>query len=436
MISFTLFERVKMADTDYSIDLRTRSPFWARMASILTGGRLVTPDKGSQMAGTSAHGVVGDSVVTDERNMQISTVWACIRLISTVTASLPLDVYQTKNDQRTKVDNSHPLAKLLRFRPNNFMTALEFREAMTMQLCAYGNAYAHVERNGVGDVISMVPLMSANMEVRLSDNGKNIIYRYRRDTEYADFSQKEIFHLKGFGFNGLTGLSPLAFSAKSAGVAIAMEDNQREFFANGAKSPQILMTDGKVLTKEQRGQLEENFKEIAGGPVKKRLWILESGFTTQPIGVSPQDSEILAARKFQVAELARFYGVPPHLVGDVDKTTSWGSGIEQQNLGFLQYTLKPYLDRWEYSIERWLVKESEQGIIHAEHNLDGLLRGDSTSRASFMQIMVNTGIRTVNEVRRLDNLPPLPGGDVATRQSQNVPITDLGTNKEPRNAGA
>lgn len=425
-----------MADTDYSIDLRTRSPFWARMASILTGGRLVTPDKGSQMAGTSAHGVVGDSVVTDERNMQISTVWACIRLISTVTASLPLDVYQTKNDQRTKVDNSHPLAKLLRFRPNNFMTALEFREAMTMQLCAYGNAYAHVERNSVGDVISMVPLMSANMEVRLSDNGKNIIYRYRRDTEYADFSQKEIFHLKGFGFNGLTGLSPLAFSAKSAGVAIAMEDNQREFFANGAKSPQILMTDGKVLTKEQRGQLEENFKEIAGGPVKKRLWILESGFTTQPIGVSPQDSEILSARKFQVAELARFYGVPPHLVGDVDKTTSWGSGIEQQNLGFLQYTLKPYLDRWEYSIERWLVKESEQGIIHAEHNLDRLLRGDSTSRASFMQIMVNTGIRTVNEVRRLDNLPPLPGGDVATRQSQNVPITDLGTNKEPRNAGA
>jgi len=425
-----------MADTDYSIDLRTRSPFWARMASILTGGRLVTPDSGSQMAGTSAHGVVGDSVVTDERNMQISTVWACIRLISTVTASLPLDVFETVSDQRKKVGNDNPLARLLRFRPNNFMTALEFREAMTMQLCAYGNAYAHVERNSVGDVISMVPLMSANMDVRLSDNGKTVIYRYKRDSEYAEFRTKEIFHLKGFGFNGLVGLSPLAFSAKSAGVAIAMEDNQREFFANGAKSPQILMTDGKVLTKEQRGQLEENFKEIAGGPVKKRLWILESGFTTQSIGVSPQDSEILAARKFQVAELARFYGVPPHLVGDVDKSTSWGSGIEQQNLGFLQYTLKPYLDRWEYSIERWLVKDSEHGKIHAEHNLDGLLRGDSASRATFMQIMVNTGIRTVNEVRRLDNLPPLPGGDVATRQSQNIPITDLGTNTKPRTDGA
>jgi len=425
-----------MADTDYSIDLRTRSPFWARMASILTGGRLVSPDKGSQMAGTSAHGAVGESVVTDERNMQISTVWACIRLISTVTASLPLDVYETINDERRKADNSNPLAKLLRFRPNNFMTALEFREAMTMQLCAYGNAYALVERNSVGDVISMLPLMSANMDVRLSDNGKNVIYRYQRDTEFADFKPKEIFHLKGFGFNGLVGLSPLAFSAKSAGVAIAMEDNQREFFANGAKSPQILMTDGKVLTKEQRGQLEENFKEIAGGPVRKRLWILESGFTTQSIGVSPQDAQMLEARKFQVAELARFYGVPPHLVGDVEKTTSWGSGIEQQNLGFLQYTLKPYLDRWEYSIERWLVKDSEQGKLHAEHNLDGLLRGDSASRAAFMQGMVNTGIRTINEVRRLDNLPPLPGGDVATRQSQNIPITDLGTNTKPRTDGA
>lgn len=423
-----------MADTDYSIDLRTRSPFWARMASILTGGRLVSPDNGSQMAGTSAYGTVGESVVSDERNMSISTVWACIRLISTVTASLPMDVFETVDNQRKKVDNQNPLAKLLRFRPNNFMTALEFREAMTMQLCAYGNAYAHVERNSVGDVISLLPLMSANMDVRL--DGKNVIYRYRRDSEYVDFKQKEIFHLKGFGFNGLVGLSPLAFSAKSAGVAIAMEDNQREFFANGAKSPQILMTDGKVLTKEQRGQLEENFKEIAGGPVRKRLWILESGFTTQPIGISPQDAQMLEARKFQVAELARFYGVPPHLVGDVEKTTSWGSGIEQQNLGFLQYTLKPYLDRWEYSIERWLVKESDQGRLHAEHNLDGLLRGDSASRATFMQTMVNTGIRTVNEVRRLDNLPPLPGGDVATRQSQNVPITDLGTNKEPRNDGA
>lgn len=422
-----------MADTDYSIDLRTRSPFWARMASFFVGGRLVSPEKGSQNGPVSASGVVGDSVVSDERSLQISTVFACVRLISTVTAGLPLDVFETTGDDRRKVGIDNPLARLLRFSPNQFMTAVEFREAMTMQLCFYGNAYALIERNSVGNVISLTPLMSVNMDVRLEN--KRVVYRYRRDNEYADFKASEIFHLKGFGFNGLVGLSPIAFAAKTTGVAVAMEDQQRDFYANGAKSPQLLMTgEGKVLNKEQRAQVEENFKEISGGPVKKRLWILEGGFTTQPIGVSPQDAETMAARKFQVSELARFFGVPPHLVGDVEKSTSWGTGIEQQNLGFLQYTLSPYLNRWEYAIERWLLKPSDVGRYHAEHNIDGLLRGDSAARASFMGTLADKGLRTINELRRLDNMPPLAGGDVATRQSQNVPITQLG-NPDPAQSG-
>ena len=420
-----------MADTDYSIDLRTRSPFWARMASFFVGGRLSTPNKGSQTGPVSATGQVGDSVVTDERSLQISTVFACVRLISSVTACMPLDVFETKGEDRSKVGLDNPLARLLKYRPNDFMTAFDFRVAMTMQLCYYGNSYALIERNAAGDVISLVPLMSVNMDVRLE--GKRIVYRYRRDSEYADFKQSEIFHLKGFGFNGLVGLSPIAFAAKTASVAVAMEDQQRDFYANGAKSPQLLMTgDGKVLNKEQRAQVEENFKEISGGPVKKRLWILEGGFTTQAIGVSPQDAETMAARKFQVSELARFFGVPPHLVGDVEKSTSWGSGIEQQNLGFLQYSLDAYLEIWEGCILRWLVKPADLGRIHAEHNRDALLSGDSTARANYMKTKVDTGLLTVNEGRRIDNRPPLPGGDVATRQSQNVPLDQLGkTNPAP-----
>lgn len=421
-----------MADTDYSIDLRTRSPFWARMASFFVGGRLVSPEKGSQTGPVSAQGTVGESVISDERALQIATVFACVRLISTVSAGLPLDVFETKGDDRLKVAMSNPLARLLRFSPNQFMTAVEFREAMTMQLCFYGNAYALIERNSVGDVISLMPLLSVNMDVRLEN--KRVVYRYRRDNEYANFKASEIFHLKGFGFNGLVGLSPIAFAAKTTGVAVAMEDQQRDFYANGAKSPQLLSTGDKTLSDEQRDQIEENFKEISGGPVRKRLWILEAGFTTQPIGVSAQDAETMAARKFQVSELARFFGVPPHLVGDVEKSTSWGTGIEQQNLGFLQYTLSPYLNRWEYAIERWLLKPGDVGRYHAEHNIDGLLRGDSAARASFMGTMADKGLRTINELRRLDNMPPLPGGDVATRQSQNVPITQLG-NPDPASSG-
>lgn len=423
-----------MEEPKYSIDLRTNNGWWARAASFFVGGRLVTPEKGSQMGPTSASGHLGDSAITDERILQISTVWRCVSLISTLTATLPLDVLETdRQDNRSKVGMDNPLARLLRFSPNQYMTAQDFREAMTMQLCFYGNAYALIERNSVGDVVSLLPLMSANMDVRLE--GKKLVYRYQRDTEYANFPQKDIFHLKGFGFNGLVGLSPIAHACKSAGVAVAMEDQQRDFFANGAKSPQLLKTD-KILTKEQRTQVEENFKEIAGGPVKKRLWILEAAFESSAIGVTPQDAEMMASRKFQVSELARFFGVPPHLVGDVEKSTSWGTGIEQQNLGFLQYTLQPYISRWENCIQRWLLKPEQVGKFHAEHNLDGLLRGDSASRAAFMKAMGEAGLRTINEMRRLDNMPPLPGGDVAFRQAQYVPITQLGNNTGTRESGS
>ncbi|MBD2785512.1 phage portal protein [Xenorhabdus sp. DI] len=423
-----------MTENNYRIDLRTHNNWWARLASWFVGGRLITPDEGSQIGPVSASGTLGDSVITDERILQISTVWRCVSLISTLTSCLPLEVFETdKQDNRTKVGLDNPLARLLRYAPNQYMTAQEFREAMTMQLCFYGNAYALIERNKVGDIISLIPLLSANMDVRLE--GGKIIYKYQRDREIARFSQREIFHLKGFGFNGLVGLSPIAHACKTAGTAVAMEDQQRDFYANGAKSPKILATGDRVLDKGQRAQLEENFIEIAGGPVKKRLWILEAGFQAHDIGVSPQDAETMAARKFQVSELARFFGVPPHLVGDVEKSTSWGTGIEQQNLGFLQYTLQPYISRWENSIARWLLKPDQVGKLHAEHNLDGLLRGDSASRAAFMKAMGESGLRTINEMRRLDNYPPLPGGDVAMRQAQYIPITELGKQHEPRDSG-
>lgn len=413
-----------MADTDYSIDLRTRSPLWARTMAFFVGGRLVTPERGSQLGPTSASGTVGESSVTDERTLQIATVWACVQLVSRVASTLPLDVFETTESGRNKAGLDNPLARLLKYAPNQYMTATSFRMAMTMQLVLYGNAYALIERNREGTPISLIPLMAPNMDVKME--GKRLIFRYKRDKEYADFSRNDIFHLAGLGFNGMVGLSPIAFAAKTAGVAIAMEDQQRDFYANGAKSPKILTTGDKTLTKDQRAQVEENFREITGGPVRKRLWILEANFQAHDIGVSAQDAETMAARKFQVSEIARFFGVPPHLVGDVDKSTSWGTGIEQQNIGFLQYNLGAVLKIWESAIWRWLVVPRDIERVHAEHNVEGLLRGDSTARALYLKTMVDSGMMTVNEARRLDNLPPLPGGDVATRQSQNVPLTQLG----------
>ena len=412
-----------MKNTTDNLDIKVNNGFWQRFVGWFAGGRLQSPKTGSQTGPVSAIGRVGHSDLSDVRALQISTVFSCVRLITTVISCLPLDVYEGDGDDRKKLNLNNTLVNVLKINPNAYMTAVEFREAMTMQLCFYGNAYALAERNVVGDIISLIPLQSTKMDVRVENN--KIIYRYYDDGRYADFTKEEIFHIKGFGYTGLVGLSPIAFAASTAATAVAMEDQQKDFYNNGAKSPQILMTD-RLLNAEQRTQLETNFKEIASGPVSKRLWILEANMKTVPIGVSAQDAETMAARKFQVSEIARFFGVPPHLVGDVEKTTSWGSGIEQLNIGFLQYTLNPYLVRWEQAINRWLVRTGEIGKIKAEHNIDGLLRGDSASRAAFITAMVNNGVWTINEARRLENKPPIPGGDVATRQSQNVPLTELG----------
>lgn len=408
---------------------------WFRRFFNAFGGTLTSPSKGSQTGPVSASGSVGQTDVSDQRVLQISTVFACVRLISSATASLPLHVYKTEADgKRTKQSIDHPLARLLQYSPNRYMTAQEFRECMTMQLAFYGNAYARIERNSSGDVVSLLPLQSAKMDVSLTDNG-DVQFIYSSEGRKKTYTQDEIFHLKGFGFNGLVGLSPVAYAVRSAGIAVAMEDQQHDFYANGAKSPKILMTD-QILTDEQRDQVGENFKEISNGPANERLWVLEAGFKAEDIGVSPQDAETLASRKFSVADLARFFGgVPPHLVGDVERSTSWGTGIEQQNRQFLQYVLKPYLDRWENAIIRWLVKKDEAASVFAEHAVEGFLRGDSDSRAQFLSTMTNSGIMTINEGRRLENLPPLEGGDVATRQSQNVPIDQLGSQQSPAQRG-
>lgn len=408
--------------------INTGSRLGRFLSSWLGGGQLKQRETGSQTGPVSATGLIGDSVISDERTLQISTVWACVRIISTVTSYLPLNVYREENGERKRLGNDeYSLARILRYSPNQDMTALEFREAMTMQLCFYGNAYAYIDRNSSGEVIAIHPLQSTKMDV-LRKNGK-VVYKYYRDNLYVEYDKKDIFHLKGFGFTGLVGLSPIAYATKTAAVAVAMEDQQRSFYANGAKSPKILTTGDNVLSADQRKNLAKNFEEITSGPVDKRLWILEAGFDTKDIGVSPQDAETMASRKFQVSEIARFFGVPPHMVGDVEKTTSWGSGIEQQNLGFLQYTLTPYLTRWEQACTRWLVPKDDEGNIIIEHNVDGLLRGDSKSRAEYQSILVNNGLRTINEMRRIDNMPPLEGGDKATRQKQNVPLDELGEDK-------
>lgn len=414
-----------MAD---SISITQPGSWWGRVAHTVSGwfvggGASAGTRAESRLGQVSAAGVVGDVVLTDERAMRVAAVWACVRIISESISALPLGVYTRDAAGRVvSVKPTHQLYHLLKISPNALMAPVDFMGAVVFLLCFYGNAYAYKKRNGQGAVVALQLLDARRMDVLL--DGEQMVYRYHRDGQYTDFTADEVVHFRGFSRDGLVGLSPIAHSSNAVGVAVAMEDHARDFYANGAKTPKILTTGEQLLTDDQRAQVKKNFSEIASGPARERLWVLEAGFDTKDIGVSPADAQMLEQRKLQVGEIARIFGVPPHLIGDVERSTSWGSGIEQQNIGFLQHTLRPYIVRIEQTIRKSLIAPQERASVWVEFKLDGLLRADTATRGAFLTQMVTNGIYTINEARKYENKPPVEGGDVPMVPLNMARLTD------------
>lgn len=362
--------------------------------------------------------------VTVDSAMQLSTVWACIRLISETVATLPLVLYETSDDGERTVANHEPLHALLLRAPNYDNTAVEFWEGVAMSLCLFGNAYARKEMLG-GRLVSLTPLAADKMTVSRNNQGA-LVYRYSGKEAKGEYREEQIFHVRGFGGAGDTGLSPIAFARQTIGTALATDELAGSIFANGAR-PSGILTSDQLLKPEQRAQLRENIvlpfvgSEKAGG-----LMVLEAGLKYQQVTMTPEDSQFLQTRAFQVEEICRWFRVPPFMVGHTEKSTSWGSGLEQQLIAFLTFALGPYLRRIEQAVQRSLIRPEQRAFLKPEFKVEGLLRTDSAARSAFYAVMVQNGIMTRNEVRRLENLPPLPGGDELTVQSQNVPLGDNG----------
>jgi HK97 family phage portal protein len=370
-------------------------------------------------------------------------------------AALPLNFYKGDTGERERVRNLD-LVRMFTEQPNEYMTAQEFREAMTMQLVLFGNAYAYRQKNGAGKTISLDIMQAECMDViRKIDGEIRYIYQRGKLSNYAEFYQyvyndtkddyayyeqfssvvrvfkpTDIFHLKGFGTTGLTGLSPLAYARNVLGMATNAEDYGRNFFKNGGKPSGVLMVD-KVLTKEQRAAIRDNFEGLSNYQTNNRLWVLEASMKYQAISIPPEDAQFLTSRQFEIGEIARFFNVPTTLLNHGDKASTMGNSLEQQNQSFVTYCLTPYLLRWENVIKRTIIAEwgSRQEGLFAEHNVEGLLRADSKGRASFYEIMTRNGIMTRNECRAKENLPPVDGGDFATAQAQNIPLIELSNNE-------
>lgn len=368
--------------------------------------------------------------VTVDTALQLSAVWACTRLIAETIGSLPIYVYRRDNETGEYVkDYDHPLSRLFSGKVNRWQTRQEYFETVTYQLAMMGNNYSAIQRNSRGEIVSLLPLMSSQMEVTLEDNG-SVLYRYQSGQDVKIYAPQTIWHNKLFG-NGIIGLSPLGYARNSIGIGQAVETSVTKIYASGGKPSGVLTVDD-VLKPEQRERIRQNFSEMSQGD-NSRLFVLEAGFKYTQISLSPQDIELLASRRFQIEDIARFFGVPSVLINDTTAATTWGSGIQQIVEGWYKLGLRPYLKRYQDSMTAWLLTPEERLNYEILFDLDELLQPSLAERLRTYKEAVTGGIMMPNEARKEEGWKPQEGGDNLFMQQQMVPIKKLENPLEVQN---
>ena len=383
------------------------------------------------MGGSSA-----GKAVTERSAMQMTAVYSCVRILAEAVAGLPLHFYKYEEDGSKKKAIDSNLYHLLHDEPNPEMSSFVFRETLMTHLLLWGNAYAQIIRNGKGEIVALYPLMPNKMTVDRDENGI-LYYSYQRSQEEGKeagtviLRTKDVLHIPGLGFDGLVGYSPIAMAKNAIGLAIATEEYGAKFFANGAAPSGVLEHPGTI---KDPARLRENWNSTFGGSANSgKVAVLEEGMKYTPISISPEQAQFLETRKFQINEIARIFRVPPHMVGDLEKSSF--SNIEQQSLEFVKYTLDPWIIRWEQSLNRTLLNQEEKKTYFFKFNVEGLLRGDYQSRMQGYATARQNGWMSANDIRELENLDKISaedGGDLYLINGNMLPLKDAGAyaNKE------
>ena len=370
-----------------------------------------------------------DEVVTEASSMALSAVWACTNLIAGTISTLPVSPYRNDGTSKERLGD-HPLRAILQESPNYDQTPVDFIEFIGHSIELWGNAYARVIRSDAGRVVALVPVAPQLMSVRRLQNG-SIEYTWTDEGKRYRETDQTMLHIRGPGGHPLGGWSTLHYARNAFGLARASDRAAGKMFANGMR-PSVAISFETFLTTEQREIAETIMVDRHLGAMNSgRPVLLEGNGKLEPITINPDDAQMLESRKFSVEEICRFFGVPPHMVGHTSGQTSWGSGLEQQTLGFQKFTLRRRIRRIEQAMNKQLLTPAERAQnIFIEFNLEGLLRADSGARASYYREMSQIGAMTINEIRALENLPPVAGGDVPRVQMQNQPITQTAETEE------
>ncbi|MEZ7647087.1 phage portal protein [Streptococcus constellatus] len=370
--------------------------------------------------------------VNERTALQTTAVYACVRILSETIASLPLHVYRYTEGGKAK-DTEHVLYTLLHDEPNPDMTSFVFRETLMSHLLIWGNAYSQILRDRSGQVIGLYPLLPDQMSVHRSEKGK-LYYVYNRyEEDNPNFqekgsivlSQEEVLHIPGLGFDGLIGYSPIALAKNAVGMTLACEEYGASFFGNGANPGGVLEHPGIL---KDPGKVRDSWNAVYQGTRNAhKVAVLEEGMSYKQIGIPPEEAQFLETRKFQINEIARLFRIPPHMVGDLEKSSF--SNIEQQSLEFVKYTLDPWVVRFEQALKKSLLLPEEKKTHFIKFNVDGLLRGDYQSRMNGYAIGRQNGWLSTNDIRELEELNPIPpeeGGDLYLINGNMTKLKDAG----------
>lgn len=370
--------------------------------------------------------------VNERTALQTTAVYACVRILSETIASLPLHVYRYTEGGKAK-DTEHVLYTLLHDEPNPDMTSFVFRETLMSHLLIWGNAYSQILRDRSGQVIGLYPLLPDQMSVHRSEKGK-LYYVYNRyEEDNPNFqekgsivlSQEEVLHIPGLGFDGLIGYSPIALAKNAVGMTLACEEYGASFFSNGANPGGVLEHPGIL---KDPGKVRDSWNAVYQGTRNAhKVAVLEEGMSYKQIGIPPEEAQFLETRKFQINEIARLFRIPPHMVGDLEKSSF--SNIEQQSLEFVKYTLDPWVVRFEQALKKSLLLPEEKKTHFIKFNVDGLLRGDYQSRMNGYAIGRQNGWLSTNDIRELEELNPIPpeeGGDLYLINGNMTKLKDAG----------
>lgn len=359
--------------------------------------------------------------------LQLAAVWSCVERRANTVASLPLFTYNRQDNGQKSLARESRLFSLLHDSPNSRMTPIDFWRVMLLNHDLRGNAYARIDRDSrTGEAINLWPMPADQVTVEVLEDGA-VVYLYRVGDDMAALAEDNVLHLKNIG-NGTLGFAKLDFMRVTTDELYKAQQTASKIFGSGGKPTGVLMVDN-VLKPDQRAAIRTSFGAMAEGSSTGRLFVLEANMKYQQLSISPEDQQLLESRQFGIEEICRWFDVPPVLAHHSNVTT-WGSGVEQIMDGWYKLSVRPMLVAIEQAITKRVMTPAQRARMSVEFNFDALLRGNAKDRAELYSKLVQNGIATRAECRQLENLPPMPGSDVLTAQSNLVPLSQLGQTPE------